>query len=161
MVYLRPGRTKLGLRLASRRGRDEAFFAGDEAPPPRRPKPVRPATVITEAEEAASHAAWLRARLHQRFRGAVSWTEAAGLGLYGALLLLLLGRHQPDGPQEGLPLRDATLPFGLRWGGDPAAQRAEAGGAPPEAGDGPAAMAVADAEGMAAPRMLLGGASAA
>src|SRR6476620_10964265 len=100
MVHHRPGRPKLRLRLASRR--DEAFLDESELPPLRQPRPGPPARVITRREEIASNAVWARARLHQTLRGTLSWTEATGLGMYGAVLLLL-GRHAPDGAVEGLP----------------------------------------------------------
>ncbi|TDH57913.1 hypothetical protein E2C06_35400, partial [Dankookia rubra] len=140
MVHLRSGRPKLRLRLASRR--DEAFLEEGELPPLRQPRPGRPARVITRREEMASNAAWARARLHEKFRGAVTWTEATGLGIYGAVLLMLLGRHAPDGAAEGLPLHDPAAPPLARGGSDPAVQWADAGGG---------ADAGAEAAGLAAP----------
>ena len=140
MVHLRPGRLNFRIRLASRR--DEAFLDESELPPLRKPKPGRPARIITRAEEIASNAAWARARLHEKLRGAVGWTEATGIGLYGALLMLLLGRHMPDAPAEGLPLHDGAAPLPMaRGGSDPALQ---------VAGAGPAADAGAEAPGAAA-----------
>ena len=127
MVHLRPGRRSSGSGWLSRR--DEALPRRGEPPVPlRQPKPGPPARVITRREEIASNAAWARARLQEKLRGAVSWTEAAGLGVYGAVLLLLLGQHAPDGAAEGLPLRDPASPVPLaRGGSDPSMQLAEAG----------------------------------
>ncbi|MEN0076011.1 MAG: hypothetical protein AAGC69_16605, partial [Paracraurococcus sp.] len=145
MVHHRPGRIRFRISLASSlaRGRDESFLTEDELRPLRRPKPGKPAASITPAEEAASHAAWARARLHQKFRGAVSWTEATGLGLYGALLLMLLGRHVPDGPAEGVtPPEAGPVPLADHAPIDPAVHLAAAE-APAGAGDAAVIAAVA------------------
>ncbi|WP_205083087.1 hypothetical protein, partial [Paracraurococcus ruber] len=149
MVHHRPGRIRFRIRLASQRDAD--FFEDGELPPP--PKPViAPAPTISRFEDMASNLAWARAALHRRLRGDLGWGEAAGMGLYGALLLMLLGRQIPHAPQEGLPLRDAegVLPVaaaghGHAVPGDTALAAAEAAGTGAEAaGQAEAAFAGAD-----------------